>query len=181
MDDSSSMDQNTNMNMNMASTFSASTKVTVLFTGWTTSTPTQYILTLLLLFLLAILNRFLGALKFQLDQSWTQHNPVPPALKLTAIRSRRDIHKAKLSPLPNYMRIHGGENEDIEETLPVAYDDDDGMGRSTAHLLERGTPQRKWSCGFRLPSWRASGKWSLQKDGVRGLLEFARALIGYLL
>jgi hypothetical protein len=172
------MDQN--INMNMASTFSASTKVTILFTGWTTSTPTRYILTLILLFLLAVLNRFLGALKFQLEQSWTHHNPVPPALKLTAIHSRRDVQKAKLSPLPIYMRAHGGEDETIEETLPVAYDDDE-RGRSSTPLLERGTPLRKWSCRVRLPSWEAGGRWSLRKDGVRGLLELARALIGYLL
>ncbi|KAJ6030562.1 uncharacterized protein N7446_000373 [Penicillium canescens] len=177
-EDSSSMDQN--MNVNMASTFSASTEVTILFTGWTTSTPTRYILTLILLFLLAVLNRFLGALKFQLEQSWNHRNPIPPALKLTAIHSRRDIHKAKLSPLPNYMRVHGCEDEAIEETRPVAYDDDE-RGRSATHPLERGAPLRKWSYRVRLPSWEASGRWSLRKDGVRGLLELARALIGYLL
>jgi hypothetical protein len=101
-------------------------------------------------------------------------------LKLAAIHSRRDIHKAKLSPLPDYMRAHGGEDETIEESLPVAYDDHE-RGRSTTHLHERGTQQRKYSCGVRLPSWEASGRWSLRKDGVLGLLELARALIGYLL
>ncbi|KAJ5320044.1 hypothetical protein N7508_000327 [Penicillium antarcticum] len=184
MDESSGMDANTstNMNMGMASTFSTSTTVTLLFTGWKTTTPTQYTLTLLLLLLLAIFNRFLGALKFQLEQAWAQHGLVPPALELTAIHSRGDIHKAKLSPLPNYIRVHGDENddEDMGQALSVAYDNA-GMGRSTASLLERGVSQRKWSCNFDLPSWRASGRWSLRKDGVGGLLELTRALIGYLL
>jgi hypothetical protein len=182
---STNTDRNMNMNMNagMSSTFSFSTTVTILFTSWATKTPTQYILTLILLFLLAIFNRFLGALKFQLEQSWTQHDPVPPALKLTAIHSRRNIHKAKLSPLPKYMRVHGDQNEDenIEETLPITYDEN-VMGRSSTHLLERESQtSQKWSCGYSLLSWRASGRWSLQEDGLRGLLEFARALIGYLL
>ncbi|OQD81774.1 hypothetical protein PENANT_c025G08626 [Penicillium antarcticum] len=124
MDESSGMDANTstNMNMGMASTFSTSTTVTLLFTGWKTTTPTQYTLTLLLLLLLAIFNRFLGALKFQLEQAWAQHGLVPPALELTAIHSRGDIHKAKLSPLPNYIRVHGDENddEDMGQALMLA-------------------------------------------------------------
>lgn len=164
------------MDMNMPAVFSTSTEITILFTGWTTSTTTQYVCTLTFLFLLAIFNRFLGALKFQLERSWSQHTS-PPTLLLAPVNARQNIRKAKLSPLPDYMRIHGDEDE--EETLPVPNNNET---RSTSmRSLKRYGPRKRMSLTCMLPSWKASGTWSLRKDGTRALLECVRALIGYFL
>ncbi|CAG8890740.1 unnamed protein product [Penicillium egyptiacum] len=166
------------MDMNMPAVFSASTEITILFTGWTTSTTTQYVFTLAFLFLLAIFNRFLGALKFQLEKSWSHHAASPPTLLLAPVNPRQRIRKAKLSPLPDYMRIHGDEDPD-EETLPVSTNDE--TQRMSMRHLKRDGPRNKTSLQCMLPSWKASGMWSLRKDGTRALLECVRALIGYLL
>ncbi|KAJ5427163.1 hypothetical protein N7465_002233 [Penicillium sp. CMV-2018d] len=167
------------MEMNMPSVFSASTEITILFTGWTTSTTTQYVFTLTFLFILAIFNRFLGALKFQLEKSWSQHTPSPSTLLLRPVNTRQNIRKAKLSPLPDYMRVHADE-EDEEETLPVSNNDNETQNASIRHLKEDGIRNRT-SLTRLLPSWKASGTWSFRKDGTRALLECARALIGYFL
>ncbi|CAP99417.1 Pc22g21290 [Penicillium rubens Wisconsin 54-1255] len=165
-----------NKDMNMPAVFSASTEITILFTGWTTSTTTQYIFTLTFLFILAIFNRFLGALKFQLERSWSQ-NTSPPILLLAPVNPRQNIRKAKLSPLPDYMRVHGDEDE--EETLPVSNNNE--TRSTTTRSLKRDGPRKRMSLTCMLPSWKASGTWSLRKDGTRALLECVRALIGYFL
>jgi hypothetical protein len=159
------------VNMNMPAVFSTSTQITVLFTGWTTSTATQYVLTLVFLFLLAILNRFLSALKFQLEQSWA-HNDSTRTLNPAPIH-RRDIQKAKRSPLPTYMRVN--RNEDPEEESPLNDDTD----KITTGLLEKDS--RKRVSLKQLFSWKASGHWSLWTDGTRALIESVRASIGFLL
>ncbi|KAJ5229330.1 hypothetical protein N7489_010038 [Penicillium chrysogenum] len=164
------------MDMNMPAVFSASTEITILFTGWTTSTTTQYIFTLTFIFILAIFNRFLGALKFQVERSWSQ-NTSPPTLLLAPVNPRQNIRKAKLSPLPDYMRIHGDEDE--EETLPVSNNNE--TRSTTTRSLKRDGPRKRMSLTCMLPSWKASGTWSLRKDGTRALLECVRALIGYFL
>ncbi|CAI7567228.1 unnamed protein product [Penicillium glandicola] len=164
--------------MDMPSVFSTSTQITILFTGWTTSTTTQYILTLTFLFLLAIFNRFLDALKFQLEKSWSQHTTAPPALLLAPVRSQC-IRKVKLSPLPDYIRLHGDENPE-EEILPVSNNDNETRSRLMGHFKSDGLRNRTLLKCL-LPSSKAGGTWSLRKDGTRALLECVRALIGYFL
>lgn len=163
----------------MPSVFSASTEITILFTGWTTSTTTQYVFTLTFLFILAIFNRFLGALKFQLEKSWSQNTFSPQTILLAPVNPRQTVRKAKLSPLPDYMRVHGNEDDD-EETLPISNNDNETRNASIGHLKEDGRPNMT-SLKRLLPSWKASGTWSFRKDGTRALLECARALIGYFL
>lgn len=165
--------------MNMPTVFSSSTEITILFTGWTTSTTTQYIFTLTFLFLLAIFNRFLGALKFQLEKSWSQHTSTPQTILLAPVNPRQSIRKAKLSPLPHYMRVHGDEDPD-EDTLPISNNHIETRNTPTRHLKRDG-PRNRTSLRCLLPSWTASGTWSLRKDGTRALLECVRALIGYFL
>ncbi|KAJ5790819.1 uncharacterized protein N7518_007830 [Penicillium psychrosexuale] len=167
------------MSMNMPAVFSTSTEITILFTGWTTSTTTQYVFTLTFLFLLAIFNRFLGALKSQLEKSWSQHTSPPPTVLLAPVNPRESIRKAKLSPLPNYMRVHEDEDPD-EENLPVSNNDNETQSTSMKHLKKDG-PRNRTSLKRLVPSWKASGTWSLRKDGTRALLECAKALIGYFL
>lgn len=163
----------------MPSVFSASTEITILFTGWTTSTTTQYVFTLTFLFILAIFNRFLGALKFQLEKSWSQNTSSPQTILLAPVNPRRNVQKAKLSPLPDYMRVHGDEDDD-EETLPISNNDNETRNASISHLKEDGL-RNMTSLKRLLPSWKTSGTWSFRKDGTRALLECARALIGYFL
>ncbi|CDM27526.1 hypothetical protein DTO006G1_7698 [Penicillium roqueforti] len=167
------------MGMNMPAVFSTSTEITILFTGWTTSTTTQYVFTLTFLFLLAIFNRSLGALKFQLEKSWSQHTSPPPTLLLASVNPRKGVRKAKLSPLPNYMRVHEDEDPD-EENLPVSNNDNETQSTSMEYLI-KDSPRNRFSLKRLVPSWKASGTWSLWKDGTRALLECARALIGYFL
>ncbi|KAJ5402407.1 uncharacterized protein N7487_008303 [Penicillium crustosum] len=167
------------MDMNMPSVFSASTEITILFTGWTTSTTTQYIFTLTFLFVLAIFNRFLGALKFQLEKSWSRNTSSSQTLLLAPVNPRRNVRKAKLSPLPDYMRVYGDE-DDGEETLPISNNDNETRNASMGHPKEDSL-QNRTSLKHLLPSWKASGRWSFRKDGTRALLECARALIGYFL
>ncbi|KAJ5825034.1 Retrieval of early ER protein Rer1 [Penicillium robsamsonii] len=143
---------------------------------WTTSTTTQYVFTLIFLFLLAIFNRFLGALKFQLEKSWSQHPSTPQTMLLAPV-NRRSIRKAKLSPLPDYIHVHGNDPE--EESLPVLTNNNETL--ITSRDLKRDGHCNRTSLGCLLPSWKASGTWSLRKDGTRALLECVRALIGYFL
>ncbi|KAJ5571138.1 Ctr copper transporter [Penicillium sp. DV-2018c] len=153
------------MDGTMPAVFSTSTKITILFTGWTTTTIPQYLLTLTFLFILAILNRFLGALKYQLEQSWSKKD----TLYLPRV-TKYQTRKAKLSPLQTYTRIHVDDEEE-EQSLPMN------------ELPDRPTPlkneMRRRRCI--LPSWKASAPWGLQRDGVYAVLECTRAAIGYFL
>ncbi|KAI8934957.1 hypothetical protein NX059_008623 [Plenodomus lindquistii] len=54
----------------MSSTFSSSTCVTLWVSDWITTSIATYVLTNFFLFALGILNRFLGALKSQLEMKW---------------------------------------------------------------------------------------------------------------
>ncbi|KAF1955924.1 hypothetical protein CC80DRAFT_414608 [Byssothecium circinans] len=54
----------------MVNAFSADTRVTLWFTQWVTKTPTAYAFTLIFLFALGMFNRFLSALKSQLERRW---------------------------------------------------------------------------------------------------------------
>lgn len=150
------------MGMEMPFVFSTDTKITIFFTKWTTSSITQYILTLVFFFLLTIFNRFLGALKFQLEQVWSARESRIQRVELDP-RKKRRVPKTKRSPLPVYTHVSGHS----EESLPMAHMLDSSM--------EGNRPQRS----FR--SWEASGAWSLRKDGTRGLLELGKAFIGYVL
>lgn len=150
------------MDKNMPTVFTASTKITILFTGWTTSTTTQYTFTLIFIFLLAILNRFLGALKSQLELSWSQDT------------AHHQINqKSKHSPIPEYLNLPEDDRE--ERYLPVSVDHD--TRNMSVGLLERVT-SRSFQKRF---VWKASGAWTPWKDGPRALLEGARAVSGYFL
>ncbi|KAL3469569.1 Ctr copper transporter family-domain-containing protein [Aspergillus californicus] len=169
---------NTNMNMNMPAIFTSSTKVTLFFKAWTTTSPAAYILTLLLLFALAFLNRFLAALRFQLQSS---HPPETPSIPiLAAPRRRRAIPKARLSPLPQYMQLNRDSECESAQSLfrpggPDEYLDSDRSEKP--HAPRR---LRRFLTAV-IPQWTPSAPWSLRGDGGRGLLEGVRAFIGYIL
>lgn len=158
--------------MNMPSVFSTDTKITIFFTGWTTTSITQYIFTLAFLFFLAIFNRFLGALRFQLERRWSHRESHDPTLHLEVPR-KRCYPKAKRSPLPIYTHLSGHS----EESLPRPHGHDGGRSD------ESGENEHSSRLSYKnlLPAWESSGAWSLRKDGTRGFLEFGRAVIGYCL
>lgn len=157
--------------MNMPSVFSTDTKITIFFTGWTTTSITQYIFTLVFLFVLAVFNRFLDALRFQLERKWS-HRESHSTLHLETPR-KRCYPKAKQSPLPIYTHL----SDHSEESLPRPHRQDGG--RSDKSDENEYSP--RFSYKNLLPAWESSGAWSLRKDGTRGLLEFGRAVIGYCL
>ncbi|BCS28123.1 putative copper transporter crmD [Aspergillus puulaauensis] len=155
--------------MDMPATFSNSTKVTLFFSAWTTTSVPAYIFTLLFLFALAFLNRFLAALRFQLEyhQSATSISILPPPQF-----RRRTIPKARLSPLPQYTAIHNAEEEHFQtpESSTLAPDDEKQFRCC-----------RMWNYLFTLlPQWTPSSPWSW-RDGSLALLEGVRAFIGYIL
>ncbi|PVI00913.1 hypothetical protein DM02DRAFT_592098 [Periconia macrospinosa] len=102
MDMDSQSSSATTMSGAMTNTFSTTTLVTLWFTDWTTNTPSAYAFTLIFLFALGIFNRFLAALKTQLERRWDE------------VESERDERSGAkeelepLSPVPVGMR-HSGE------------------------------------------------------------------------
>ena len=168
----SSMDAMTGM----PSTFSSSTRVTLWFTTWTTTTPATYFLTILFLFCLGILNRFLGAFRSQLEQTWQRQSNF----------SNEDVHagnteKASLSQTrghvrqwsrrvrPPVLRLEEPDGQETEPLSPAAYRKQPEEGGDTKSILRA----RKF--------WVANAPWSIKKDGIRAGLEFVRALIAYVL
>jgi hypothetical protein len=162
----------------MASTFSIDTHVTLLFADWKTSTPAAYSFTIFFLFALGIFNRFLGALKSQLEQRWKEH---PQSVFVdTPTSNAQHVHKSKereagnghkrrwsrtLRPVPPRL---DEEEQEFEPLSPAPVDD-------KPHIQEKATSVRR--PGF----WRPSSPLSVKRDGIRAALEFVRALVGYIL
>jgi hypothetical protein len=157
----------------MSSTFSSSTRVTLWVTDWTTTTPATYFLTIVFLFSLGIFNRFLGAFKSQLEKKWQVRRPmnseathVAGAEKSYHGRSRGHTrqwsHALRQKPV-RFEEVDGQENEPLS---PIQYAAEDASASSPAK-----------SRTF----WVANAPWSVKKDGISALLEFVRALIGYIL
>ncbi|KAF2866392.1 Ctr copper transporter family-domain-containing protein [Massariosphaeria phaeospora] len=159
----------------MSSTFSINTHVTLFFTDWTTTTPAAYAFTILFLFCLGLLNRFLGALKTQLERRWgePQVRAPPPPLREKSVTSHAHTRghsrswSRRLRPEPP-LRLEDEE----QETVPLS------PAPVESEMLALAEPDRgAGKRGF----WIPSGPWGIRRDGARALLEFSRALIGYVL
>lgn len=103
------------MGIAMPMAFTISTKVTILFTWWSTTTVISYIFTLLLLFLLACFNRFLGGLKLRLDRrpNNLDYN-LSDVPKLTLSLSRWTWNrnsKDRMSPLAPQLEVNHGDTD----------------------------------------------------------------------
>lgn len=162
----------TDMNMDMPAIFTNSTTVTLFFSAWTTTSVPAYIFTLVFLFALAFLNRFLAALRFQLEhhQSTASISILPPPQSC-----RRTIPEARLSPLPRYTAIDDTEQEEHSQ-IP---DERNGL------VPDNKSQTRSWHrirnyLFTLLPQWTPNSPWSW-RDGSLALLEGVRAFIGYLL
>ncbi|OBT80092.1 hypothetical protein VF21_01072 [Pseudogymnoascus sp. 05NY08] len=166
--------------MSMSTIFSTGTHITLFFVGWTTTTIASYIATIICLFLLAIFNRFLGAVKFQTERAWLEQarktNMLPP---LQTVRNSRLLFKAKLSPLPTSM----GRDNDLE-CDPLTSRTDGELGDEwSAPKAQKAQSSWRECLSFRriLGDWQPSARWSVKKDGLRAVMEFTRAFIGYIL
>jgi len=163
--------------MGMMGTFSTSTKVTLFFSDWTTDTPAKYFGTLIFLFIVTLLNRFLGAWRSQLGHKWA--NDAADARR--KVKQRREYKRtftmAKLERQSSDM-CYDGEGEDSSTERAPLSPFPPGTDVEAGEKKRSGTP--KWMAVFG-GRWRAGNPWRVNIDVPRALLEGTRALIGYLL
>ncbi|KAJ4351782.1 uncharacterized protein N0V89_007125 [Didymosphaeria variabile] len=115
-----------------------------MFTDWALRSSTSYGITIVLLFTLGLLGRFLGVVKFQLERLW----------KTT---ERKTIGHE------DYVGLHDVANGEAQPLRP------DGS------LV---TNEKRNFVGH---FWVADEGRNVKEDGIRALLEFARAIIAYIL
>jgi hypothetical protein len=180
--------------MGMATTFSTSTEVTLLFSGWTTNTPAKYFGTLIFVFAVTLLNRFLGAWRSQLSRKWADQ----------AARARvEQMHRRRAKELTRQQQGRGGHRKTVSltdkldpdakevEMQPLsprpASDESCHTERSSSDeelamekLVQQVLWAPKWTKVFG-NRWRASNPWRFGIDLPRALLEGLRAFVGYLL
>ncbi|KAB8228782.1 putative copper transporter crmD [Aspergillus alliaceus] len=174
-----------NHDMSMSAIFTTGTKVTLFFGGWTTNSVTSYLLTLAFLFLLAWFNRFLGALKFQVELKINSVRnpglPVPIIGQPPALYRSRMISKDRVSPLPRYMQVNPNDSFDRPSPPPPSPPPllDDERRELVPGSVKQSRVQKCFGTIFR--KWVPRGPWSWQQDGGRSLLEGLRALLGYIL
>ncbi|KAL4924998.1 putative copper transporter crmD [Aspergillus undulatus] len=169
----------------MPMTFTSSTTVTLFFETWTTATPWAYTLTLFVLFTLAFINRFLAALRFQIEHSHStsRHHSSDHVPILAPPCARRGVPKARLSPLPRYIQVDEAETEE-GELQPSGTSELSGL---VSEQKERPRAyNRAWRRLMRLfPEWlwpwTPEAPFSLRRDGARACLEGVRAFVGYIL
>jgi hypothetical protein len=144
----------------MAQTFSVNTRVTLLFADWVTKTPAQYAFTLIFLFVLGLFNRFLAALRSQLERRWNEHSDTERNWAVHNTTTSR-LHSSR-------SRHYNNATEELEPLSPAP------LGITT-NAMEKPSPHRRK--GF----WVAYSAWSGKRDTVRAAFEFTRAIIGYVL
>lgn len=156
----------------MSATFSSSTHVTLWFSDWTTTSPTTYFLAVFFLFALGMLNRFLGALKSQLDTKWKAHPDI--------VEQRASREKSVTETVRGHAR--GWSRALRQQSAPVRLVDQEGhemepLSPTTQSEAESAKPPPTSNKRF----WIASAPWSAKRDGIGAVLEFTRALLGYTL
>lgn len=172
-------DGGNDMNMAMSMVFTASTKITLLFSWWSTTTVTSYIFTLFSLFLLVLFNRFLGILKLRLDLRRTDSTydlPDVPKLSLPSQWTRNRHSKDRISPLPPDVEPNNNDNEiDRYGSFPSA------PLLAPTSRLPAGFPEGGHIAASHVKTFGPRRRWNWQQDGMGSLLEGLRALIGYAL
>ena len=181
-----------NMPMGMATTFSTSTEVTLLFSGWTTDTPAKYFGTLIFVFVITILNRFLGAWRSQLSRKWADQAAVARVEQMHRRRAKQLEREAR-----GTQRSHRksaslaqtlSDKEEWQPLSPAIPDGDCHGGRSSEDEEEEAMEKKlvdatlapKWTKVFG-NRWRATHPWRFGIDIPRALLEGLRAFVGYVL
>ncbi|KAF7593574.1 hypothetical protein BBP40_011194 [Aspergillus hancockii] len=173
--------------MAMSAVFTTGTHITLFFSNWETSSTAAYLLTLLLLFVLAWFNRFLRVLRFQLDANTrsTPSTPDVPVLEPPTVWCRRRfMAKDRLSPLPRYMEIDKPNDDTDAQCHPAPVSEHTDEEEHDGLVSDRpGTSQGWTSRSLRrlFGTWVPSEPWSWRRDGLRSFLEGVRAFIGYIL
>jgi hypothetical protein len=163
----------------MASTFSIDTHVTLLFTDWKTSTPAAYIFTIFFLFALGIFNRFLGALKSQLEQRWKDRQQYTSVENIAG--HSRHVHERQksLSEALGHKRKWSRTLRPAPPRLDEEEQESEPLSPAPVDLAPH--VDEKSGGGGQQRFWTPSTPWSIKRDGIRAILEFVRALIGYIL
>lgn len=167
--------------MAMPAFFTTGTHITLLFNSWRTASLTSYLLALLLLFVLAFFNRFLGVLKFQLDAGIQTLVPDVPIIAPPPASRYPSIPKDHMSPLPRYVKNHNAHDDSDHFPPPFSHThssewNDLISGRS---VKPQGSNTRFARMLSGLLISRES--WTWRRRSLHSLLEGARALIGYTL
>jgi hypothetical protein len=123
-----------------------------------------------------MLNRFLGALKSQLEGTWNHerkvksNSVVPASIEKPyegSIRGHARQWSRALRPQP--VRLENPEGRETEPLSPTVAPQDAEEGT----VAKAGTRAGQF--------WVPNAPWSIKRDGVSAMLEFSRALIGYIL
>jgi hypothetical protein len=183
--------------MGMSTTFSFSTEVTLLFSGWTTNTPAKYLGTLVFVFVITILNRFLGAWRSQLSRKWADESAV--ARKEHALRREaKRLEQQRTGGMRGHRKSHSASaarilDEEKEEMTPLTpalgHDSDEECHGSRSSEEEEEAMLKKIDEATWAPEWtarlgnrwRASNPWRFKIDLPRAILEGVRAFVGYVL
>lgn len=165
------------MAMGMMGTFSTSTRVTLFFSDWTTDTPAKYFGTLIFLFVVTLLNRFLGAWRSQLGHKWA--NDAAEARRKVEQRReyRRNRDRARSNHLSLDHSVEVGFGDSDSEKAPLS---PSTQGPDVEAGVKKGSDTPTWMLIFG-GRWRAGNPWRVNIDLPRAVLEGVRALIGYLL
>jgi hypothetical protein len=165
----------------MASVFSASTRVTLLFTGWKTTSDAAYFGTMVFLVVLAVLNRFLTALKQQLEKRWSRLDE-RSRLDAAALphkhhaaddsAARKHNHKRSRAKSLQYGDTAVSNAQDTEPLSPPPYG---------AESLETHRRPQEDGSGPLYPLWVPGEPWSWKRNGLRSIMEVMRTFTGYIL
>lgn len=189
-----------NAGMGMATmTFSTSTNVTLFFSDWRTNTPAKYLGTLIFIFVVTLLNRFLGAWRNQLGHQWANQAAIARVEQRRLRRKRRrrqrqkeqrDYRRNQPAPEPtigNHLSLPEDGKDEWQPLSPSPQDADSHASESGISDEEKAMEKQfvaslapKWTAVFG-GRWRAGNPWTFKIDVPRALLEGLRALIGYLL
>jgi hypothetical protein len=124
-----------------------------------------------------MLNRFLGALKSQLEKKWQDEHKLSsgamyiasPEKSLASDSNRGHTRQWSRALRPQPVRLEEPEGQETEPLSPAALPQNAEDGKGTKQITR---PRRFWA---------ANAPWSIKKDAISAALEFIRALIGYIL
>lgn len=123
-----------------------------------------------------MLNRFLGAFRSQLEQTWqVQSNFGSKEVhagnteKASLGQLRGHVRQWSRGIRPAMVRLEEPDGQETEPLSPAAYSKQPEEGSGVKNNFR----SRKF--------WVANAPWSIKKDGISAGLEFVRALIGYVL
>jgi len=138
---------------------------------------TTYVLAIFLLFFLGVLNRFLGALKSQLEKRWNTQHRTETAFTLR-VRAKKTVDSSIISHTRKWSHVLRAEHRKREE---LDKEEVEPLTPTSADLLEDEESGIKANSKTSHGLWLAHAPWRIDRDGISAGLEFVRALIGYVL